>query len=395
MTRPARRARRTRRSSSSSRATRASRCRIVSPAKATLSGVLGLPSGAFSVSAALTDPISIGAGISIDSTQDRDLEGDDRRRREPRLSRRWPARAASTSTLKGSATLPLFGKLPTIEASYSTAGWSVAAPLGSYSLPGSSGDGSKLSDTIVGWSSYQVDAERRRPGHEAQVDDRAAGEHLRALGLVRDAVVAEEHVEAARRRQRTGDRPDQHVHRRLLAPDGVRPLGQHVHLRRTRARASSIKLTKTYFEIEKKASDFNLALGGEAALSTAASGSTPASSVNLGIALSFSVCDPDRRRQLHALERCRLEGRLRREGSDAEGPGGRLPAEPDDAAAGHRLRRAARSCRRRFASPLGHAGEHADHARREHLADEPVPRDRGHEPVRRPARTSSTSAPAR
>ncbi|HWB22493.1 MAG TPA: hypothetical protein VG652_06355 [Gaiellaceae bacterium] len=265
----------------------------VSPAKATLSGVLGLPSGAFSVSAALVDPLSIGAGISIDSTRIEISKGMTAPTGTAAL-----APIAGTNGLevylKGSATLPLFGKLPTIEASYSSAGWSVAAPLGSYSLPGSSGDGSKLGDTIVGWSSYasklnvvdpvtKVKSTIDLPANTFELSGSFATPSWLKTMLKLPADVT------GRATGKINTSTGEFALRMEFAVAG------NTYIYGNATSSSSIKLTKAFFQIEKKATDFNLALGGEAALSTSgtssstASGATKASSVNLALAISFST----------------------------------------------------------------------------------------------------------
>jgi hypothetical protein len=261
----------------------------VGTVKSSLRGVVGLPSGALSLAASLVEPVSIGGGISIDSTK-------------ILLSLGMPTPAgtailappsssgplAPTITISGSATLPVFGKLPTIEATFSQAGWAVAAPLGTFSLPGSSGDGSKLGDTIVGWSSYPTSLNVVDPITKVASKIALPKDTFELSGSFATPPWLKEMLKlpadvSGRATGKFNPTTGEYALRMEFALSG------NTYIFGNASSASSVKLTKTYFEIEKKAADFNLALGGEAALATAASGSTAASSVTLGIALSYSL----------------------------------------------------------------------------------------------------------
>ena len=246
-----------------------------------LAGVLALPSGAFSVAATLTKPIDLGAGISIDSGK---LE----------LSRGLPAPAGEAlladSTepdglrleISGSAKLPLVGKVPTIQAAFSSRGFSVAAQLGSYKLPGAGGEGSSLGGTVLGWSSFPTSLKVggttvALPANTFEVTGAFdAPKWLKdLLGLPTDF-----HARA------TGA---------LNTTNGDFGLRVDVDLPKTTyiygdaSSASSLRLSTVYVEIARKGADFNIALGGTAKLAIAASSSLSVSDIDLGLALGFSA----------------------------------------------------------------------------------------------------------
>jgi hypothetical protein len=124
----------------------------IGTANASIAGALALPSGEFSVEAKLTRPLPIAAGITIDNASVLIQHGMKDALEEP--SAENVDAGQLRVDLMGGITVPGIGKLPTVHASFSSKGWAIAVPLGGFSLPGASGDGSKLSNTVLGWSSY-------------------------------------------------------------------------------------------------------------------------------------------------------------------------------------------------------------------------------------------------
>ncbi|MBV8598339.1 MAG: hypothetical protein JO017_05895 [Actinobacteria bacterium] len=259
----------------------------VGTVKTSLRGVLGLPSGAFSVAASLTEPLSLGAGISIDSSKIEISKGMSAPTGEPIL-----AAAPDTSGLQvkltGSATLPLIGKLPAIEAQYSSSGWAVAANLGQFQLPGTSGDGSKLADTILGWSSFKTSLNVVDPVTKltSAVELPANTFELSGSFTTPSWLKSLLNLNADVSGRATGkiDTSSGDFSLRMEFA-----LSGNTYIYGSATSATSAKLTTAFFQIEKKASDFNVALGGEASLGTAKTSSLPASDVKLGVALAFSV----------------------------------------------------------------------------------------------------------
>ncbi len=116
-------------------------------ATAKLHGALAYPAGEFRVVVSLDGSISPGAGIMIDKPS-------------VVIQRGVPAPPEQPSTavegngidveVTGGVTLPKLGSLPIVHASIANGRWALAAPVGSLTLP----DGSKIANTVVGWSSY-------------------------------------------------------------------------------------------------------------------------------------------------------------------------------------------------------------------------------------------------
>ena len=252
-----------------------------------LRGVLALPSGDLSLAAKLTNPIDVGAGITIDAGKI--------------VLTRGVSVAAGTALLagsneagglqlaiNGSATLPVVGKIPVVEAAFSGSGWSIAAQLGSFSLPGSSGDGSKLGDTIVGWSSFKTSLKVVDPVTKAVSKLELPANTFELSGSFTTPSWLKSMLKLP------GDvsgRANGSVNL-STGEFGLRmefTLPSATYLMGSSTSASSVQLASAYFEILRKSGDFSIALGGTADLKIAKTSSAPESSVGLGIALSFSA----------------------------------------------------------------------------------------------------------
>ncbi len=254
--------------------------------KTTLKGTIALPSGEFSVEAALAEPLSVGAGISIDNAKVMIQRGLTEPSEDP--SAETADAGDYRVDLEGGVTVPGIGKLPTVHASFSSAGWAIAVPLGSFSLPGSSGDGSKLGNAVVGWASFATKLDVVDPVTKAvtKIDlpansfklsgDFATPSWMKTtLGLSSDV---------NGRATGTFD-PDRDYY--ALRMDFAVP-GQP-YLYGNASSATNVKLASTYFEIVRSGGDFNVALGGAAVMNVKGSGSLGSSSVDVGLALSNAV----------------------------------------------------------------------------------------------------------
>jgi hypothetical protein len=252
-----------------------------------LRGVLALPSGEFSVAATLPRAIDIGPGISIDTGK---IE----------LSHGMPTQegmallAGSAEpgglqlAISGSATLPHLGKIPVIEAAFTSKGWSIAAQLGSFSLPGASGDGSKLGDTIVGWSSYPTSLKVVDPVTNAVSKIDLPANSFKVSGSFATPPWLKDMLKLP------GD-----LHGRATGSLDLTSgeFGLRMELEFPQASylyggantASSVLMSTAHFEIARKSGEFSLALGGKAKLAVAATKELPASHVDLTVALGFSA----------------------------------------------------------------------------------------------------------
>lgn len=254
---------------------------------ANLRGTLALPSGAFSVAATLPKPIAVGAGISIDSG-----------RIELSRGMKQPAGTALLADasepgglqlrISGAATLPVVGKIPSIEAVFSSAGWSVAAQLGSFSLPGASGDGATLGDTILGWSSFPTSLKVVDPATKAVSEIALPANSFKITGSfasppwLREALKLPGDLHARATGSLDTATGDFALRMELAFP-------QSTYLYGDARSATSLRLASAYIEIARRGSDFSIALGGQAKLAIAATESLPASDIDLGVALSFSA----------------------------------------------------------------------------------------------------------
>jgi len=256
----------------------------VGTAQAHVAGVLALPTGAFSIEASLTNSLSLGAGISIDQAKielNRGLAVPTGTA-TPLIDTQDPA--GLSVSVQGSVTIPKIGSLPTVIASWSSAGWVVAANLGSYTLPGVGGGGTTLSDTVIGWSSFatslnvvdpvtkiatsiplpadafEISGSYAAPDWFKQLFSLSSDAKGRATGLLNLS---------------TGE----------FALKMSLAASPNWYLYGSNTTATSIRLDSVYFNIEHKGPDFSVSLGGTAAM--VAPGVTAADPLKLGIAVSY------------------------------------------------------------------------------------------------------------
>ena len=259
---------------------------VVGTLAASLDGALALPSGDFSVEASLPGSLDIGAGITIDNASVKIQHGMSMPSEEP--SAESVDAGEFQVDLSGGVTLPGIGKVPTIHASFSSRGWAVAVPLGSFSLPGASGDGSQLGSAVLGWASYPtsmnvVDPTTKQP---VKIALPASGFKITGTFATPGWLKQTLNLPGDIHGRATGTIDPEHDTYSLRMEFDVP--GQP-YLYGSASSASSIKLKSTYFEIARMGADFNLALGGSATLAIAGSASTSASSIDLGVALSYAV----------------------------------------------------------------------------------------------------------
>jgi hypothetical protein len=258
----------------------------IGTAKASIAGSLALPTGEFSVEASLTQALPIAAGITIDNATVLIQHGMKDALEEP--SAEAVDGGAFRVDLMGGITVPGIGKLPTVHASFSSKGWAVAVPLGGFSLPGASGDGSKLSNTVLGWSSYATTMSVVDPATKAVSKIALSAGAFKLTGnfatpaWLRQTLKLPGDVKG----RATGiiDPANDTYSLRMEFDVPGQP-----YLYGTAGSATNIKLKTTFFEISRQGADFNLALGGTAGLTVAATASAPASSVDLSVALSFAL----------------------------------------------------------------------------------------------------------
>ena len=258
----------------------------VGAVKTSLRGSLALPSGELSIEAKLAQPLSLPAGIGITNARVLIQRGMSAPSEDPNTE---TADAGGYRVdLEGAVSVPGIGQLPTVHASFSGSGWAIAVPLGSFSLPGASGDGSQLGSAVVGWASYATKLDVVDPVTKQVTkiplqantfkltgDFATPGWLKKMLGLSSDV-----------RGRATGTfDPDHDTYALRMAFE----LPGEQYLYGSAASASNVQLTSTYFEIERAGGDFNVALGGSATMHVAASGSLASSSVDLGLALSYAV----------------------------------------------------------------------------------------------------------
>ncbi len=258
---------------------------VVGTVKSNIAGVLALPTGAFSTVVKLTAPLSIGGGIGITDAQ-------------IAISKGLPVQpgvGAPTSesvdngglqiAIQGSATVPTLGKLLTVQAAYSSQGWSIAAPLGTYSLPGG---GSQLADTVVGWASYATTLKITDPITKAVSTIPLPANTFEVSGSFATPSWLKQMLKMPSdiNGRATGaldlSSGDFSLRMEFAAP-------ANAYLYGNASSATNVKLTKSYFELVKKGTDFSIALGGEAGLNTASGGGLKPGSVTLTVALSYAV----------------------------------------------------------------------------------------------------------
>ncbi|HZQ81553.1 MAG TPA: hypothetical protein VFB25_06220 [Gaiellaceae bacterium] len=253
----------------------------------TLAGTLALPSGAFSVEAALAEPLSIGAGIQITNASVLIQRGMSAPSEDP---------VAETNDsgdfrvdLEGAISVPGIGQLPTVHASFGSQGWAIAVPLGSFSLPGSSGDGSQLGGAVIGWASYATKLEVVDPVTKAvtKIDLPANAFKLTGTFTTPSWLKTMLGLPGDVNGRATGVfDPDHDTY--SLRMDFSIP-GQP-YLYGDASSSSNVRLNSTFFEIERSGGNFDISLGGAATMNVAASsGGATASSADVTIALGYSI----------------------------------------------------------------------------------------------------------
>ena len=258
----------------------------VGTAKASIAGTLALPSGEFSVEASLSQPLPIAAGITIDTAKVIIQHGMKDASEEPGAEK--VDSGEFRVDLMGGITVPGLGKLPTVHASFSSKGWAVAVPLGSFTLPGAKGDGSQLSSTVLGWSSYATTMSVVDPVTKAVSKiSLTAGAFKLTGGFTTPAWLKQTLKLPGDVNGRATGIIDPSTDTYSLRMEFDVP-GQP-YLYGTATSASRIKLKSVFFEISRQAADFNIALGGTAGLTVAATSSAPESNVDLSIALGYAV----------------------------------------------------------------------------------------------------------
>lgn len=251
-----------------------------------LAGSLALPTGEFSVSAELANPISVGAGITID-------------RAKVAIEHGLPANPEDPSAesadggefrvdLSGGISVPGLGALPTVHASFSSKGWAVAVPLGGFSLPGASGDGSQLGSTVLGWASYATSMNVYDAASKQVVKISLPAGGFKITGSFTTPAWLRQtlHLPGDINGRATGLFDPEHDTYSLRMDFAVP--GQP-YLYGSAGSATNIKLNSVFFQIERKSGDFNLALGGAASLNVAATSELPASSADLSLELSYAI----------------------------------------------------------------------------------------------------------
>ena len=253
---------------------------------ANLAGSLALPTGEFSVSADLAAPVSIGAGIQITNASVAIERGVTPNPEDP--SAETADSGGFRVDLSGAISVPSIGRLPTVHASFSDQGWAIAVPMGSFSIPGASGDGSQISSAVLGWASYatSINVYDAATQQVTKISIPAGGFKLtgsfttpawlrQTLGLPGDVTA---------RATGTFDPANDNYALRMDFSVPGQP-----YLYGNASSATNIKLTSVFFQIESKGGDFNLALGGAAQLNVAATSSLPASSADLTVEVSYIV----------------------------------------------------------------------------------------------------------
>jgi hypothetical protein len=259
---------------------------VVGTLSAKIAGTLALPSGDFSVEAALTRPLSIGGAITIDNARVLIQHGMGLPPEQP--SAEMVDGGQFRVDLTGGISVPGIGKLPTVHASFSSKGWAVAVPLGGFSLPGASGDGSKLGNTVLGWASYATTMQIVDPETKAITKIPLTANAFKLTGDFATPAWLSKMLKL----------PGNIEGRATGVIDPVQDIyslrmefsvpGQP-YLYGSASTATNVRLKSTYFEIERQGAEFNVALGGSATMTVAGSGSVSASSVDVGLALSYAV----------------------------------------------------------------------------------------------------------
>jgi uncharacterized repeat protein (TIGR01451 family) len=250
-----------------------------------LAGSLALPSGEFSVEAKLANPISVGAGISIKQASVLIQRGLALPSEEP------TAEAADSGgyrvDLMGQVSVPGLGDLPTVHASFSPRGWAVAVPLGSFSLPGGSGDGSKLGNAVVGWASYATTFKVVDPVTKAITTIQLPANQFKLTGDFTTPAWMGKMLKTGDVKGRVTGIFDPENDFYKLRMDFSIP-GQP-YMMGNASSATSVRLNSTFFEITRSGASFDIALGGAAVMNVKGNGDVASSTVDLTVALSYSV----------------------------------------------------------------------------------------------------------
>ena len=262
---------------------------VVGTIESRVEGALALPSGTFSVSASVPGDVALAAGFTLSNAK---IE----------ITRGLPAPEGSASfggdgtagalsvNLAGTATLPVVGKLPAVNVSWSSQGVSAWSLLGGYSLPGagSGGSSSKLTDTVVGWSSFPTTLNVVNPVTKI----------LSKVSIPKDAFTVSGAFDTPGWFKDLLKLPGDVVGRatgQVNLSNGNFALRMSLqtpgdwYLYGSKQSSANARLASAYFNIERSSNDFSVALGGAALLSVAGSGSLSASSVDLEVALGFST----------------------------------------------------------------------------------------------------------
>ncbi|HEX3806373.1 MAG TPA: hypothetical protein VHV52_06290 [Gaiellaceae bacterium] len=259
---------------------------VIGTVNTTLAGTLALPTGEFSVKASLAQPLSIAAGIQITNASVLIQRGMSAPSEDP--SAETNDSGDFRVDLEGAVSVPGIGQLPTVHASFGNQGWAIAVPLGGFSLPGGSGDGSTLGNAVVGWASYATKLDVVDPVTKAVTKIDLPANAFKLTGTfstpswMRTTLGLSSDING----RATGVfDPDHDTY--SLRMDFAVP-GQP-YLYGNANSKSNVRLNSTYFEIARTGGDFNVALGGAATMNVAGGGGTAASSIDLGVALSYSI----------------------------------------------------------------------------------------------------------
>ncbi len=257
---------------------------VLGTAQAHVAGVLALPTGAFSIEASLTSSLSLGAGISIDQAKIEINRGlaVPTGTATPLIETQDPA--GLSVSVQGSVTIPKIGSLPTVIASWSPQGWVIAANLGSYSLPGAGGNGTTLTDTVIGWASFATSLNVVDPVTKIKTSIPLPANAFEISGsyAAPDWFKQLFKLSSDAKGRATG---------MLNLSSGEFALKMSLsaspdwYLYGSSTTATSIRLDSVFFNIEHKGADFSIALGGTAAM--VAPGVTAADPLKLGISVSY------------------------------------------------------------------------------------------------------------
>lgn len=262
---------------------------VVGAAQARLSGVLAIPTGAFSVEAALTAPLSLAAGVSIDSAKVEMSRGFavPAGTGTPAIDTQDPS--GLSISVQGAVTIPKIGSLPSVVASWSASGWALAANLGNYALPGVSGNGTQLTDTILGWASFPTSLSVVDPVTKVKTSIPLPADTFEVSGsyAAPDWFKSLFKLSSDAKGRATGS---------LDLSNGDFALKMSVtaapdwYLYGGAGTSTNLRLDTVYFNIEHKGPDFSTSLGGTVAM--VAPGIPTVSPLEFGVALGFSTTGP-------------------------------------------------------------------------------------------------------